>query len=85
MNIPVLGALFRSRDYQKSETELLIIVTPYITKPSSATQIARPDEGFVEAKDPQTVIMGRINKIYGVAGAPNDGGRYRGQIGFIAD
>jgi pilus assembly protein CpaC len=85
MNLPVLGALFRSRDYQKSETELLIIVTPFITKPSSAADIARPDEGFVEAKDPQTIIMGRLNKIYGVAGAPADGGRYRGHVGFIAD
>lgn len=85
MNLPVLGALFRSRDYQKLETELLIIVTPYIAKSSSAQQIARPDEGFAEPKDPQTVIMGRLNKIYGVAGAPNDGGRYRGHIGFIAD
>lgn len=85
MNLPVLGSLFRSRDYQKQETELMIMVTPLITKPVAATQIARPDEGYVEAKDPQTVIMGRINKIYGVAGAPNDGRRYRGQVGFIAD
>lgn len=85
MNLPVLGALFRSRDYQKSETELMIIVTPYIAKPSTATALARPDEGFSEAKDPQSVIMGRLNKIYGVAGAPNDGGRYRGHVGFIAD
>ena len=30
MNLPVLGALFRSRDYQRNETELLIIVTPFI-------------------------------------------------------
>ena len=85
MNLPVLGALFRSRDYQKSETELLIIVTPFISKPSSASDLARPDEGYVEAKDPQTVVMGRLNKIYGVAGAPNDGSRYRGHVGFIAD
>ncbi|WP_342359820.1 type II and III secretion system protein family protein [Terrarubrum flagellatum] len=85
MNLPILGALFRSRDYQKSETELMMIVTPFIAKPSSASNLPRPDEGFVEAKDPQTTIMGRLNRIYGVAGAPNDGGRYRGHVGFIAD
>jgi pilus assembly protein CpaC len=85
MNLPVLGALFRSRDYQKQETELMIIVTPFIAKPSNSSDLARPDENYVEAKDPQTVIMGRLNKIYGVAGAPTDGRRYRGHVGFIAD
>ena len=36
MNLPVLGALFRSRDYQRKETELMIMVTPYIAKPMEA-------------------------------------------------
>ncbi|MGL4495421.1 MAG: type II and III secretion system protein family protein [Beijerinckiaceae bacterium] len=85
MNVPVLGALFRSRDYVREETELLIIVTPLISKPVAASDLARPEEGYVDARDPQAAIMGRLNKIYGVAGAPNDGKRYRGHVGFIAD
>lgn len=85
MDIPILGTLFRSRDYQRQESELMIIVTPYIAKPNPSTEIARPDEGFVDATDQQTVLLGRLNKIYGVAGAPNTGTRYRGQIGFITD
>ena len=40
MNLPVLGALFRSRDYQEGETELVIIVTPYLVKPTSPGQPA---------------------------------------------
>ncbi|MGL4323837.1 MAG: type II and III secretion system protein family protein [Beijerinckiaceae bacterium] len=85
MNVPVLGALFRSRDYVREETELMIIVTPLIAKPVASADLVRPDEGFTDSKDPQAVMMGRLNKIYGVAGAPNDGRRYRGHVGFIAD
>ena len=55
MNLPILGALFRSRDYQRQETELLIVVTPYIVRPVSPNEIARPDDGFADASDPQAV------------------------------
>ena len=69
----MLGALFRSRDYQRQETELMISVTPYIAKPVNPGDIARPDDGFVDASDPQTILLGRLNKLYGItgAGAPN--------------
>ena len=48
INLPVLGALFRSRDYQRKETELMIMVTPFIAQPMNPGQVARPDDGFVE-------------------------------------
>ena len=41
MNLPILGTLFRSRDYQRKETELMILVTPYIAKPMDAAQVKR--------------------------------------------
>jgi pilus assembly protein CpaC len=85
MNLPVLGALFRSRDYNRQETELMIIVTPFIAKPSQPGRLVTPNEGFVDAHDFQQILLGRINKIYGVAGAPNTGARYRGHVGFITD
>lgn len=85
MNVPILGTLFRSRDYQRQETELMISVTPYIAKAMNPGQVTRPDDGFVEANDPQGVFLGRINKIYGVASAPPPGAAYRGRIGFIND
>ena len=44
--LPILGALFRSRDFQRKETELVIIVTPYLVKPVGRTALARPDDGF---------------------------------------
>ncbi len=84
MNLPVLGALFRSRDYQRSESELLIMVTPYIAKPAEPRQMARPDDGFVETHDAQAILLGRLNKIYG-GGSPAAAQGYRGRVGFIAD
>ena len=86
INLPILGALFRSRDFQRRETELMIMVTPYIAKPMEAAQVKRPDDGFVDSTDPQALLMGRLNRIYGVAGpgaAPSAG--RSGRFGFITD
>jgi pilus assembly protein CpaC len=83
MNLPVLGALFRSRDYYREETELMMIVTPYIAKPSGPNQLVKPDDGYVEASDPSAILMGRLNKVYGAAGSPVPPTSYRGKVGFI--
>ncbi|KQP33657.1 secretin [Methylobacterium sp. Leaf104] len=85
INLPVIGALFRSRDYQRQETELMIMVTPYIAKPMEPRQVARPDDGFVDAQDAQGILLGRFNRLYGVAGASPLGSAYRGRVGFITD
>lgn len=85
MNIPIIGSLFRSRDYQREETELMITVTPYIVKPVDPGQIQRPDDGFVEAHDAQTLLMGRLNKIYGTTSGGPVPQAYKGRVGFIAD
>lgn len=84
INLPVLGSLFRSREYQREETELLIIVTPYIAKPSPASALSRPDDGFVDASDPQAWFLGRVNKLYSSPGA-NSGAKVQGRYGFILD
>lgn len=81
-NLPVLGALFRSRDYQRDETELVIIVSPYLVKPVGRGELARPDDGFSTPNDYDATILGRLNNIYGGSGqAPS--GNYQGNIGFI--
>ncbi len=86
INLPILGTLFRSRDFQRRETELMIMVTPYIAKPMEAAQVKRPDDGFVDSNDPDTVFLGRINKLYGVAGAGSAPAQLRsGRFGFITD
>jgi pilus assembly protein CpaC len=63
MNIPVLGALFRSREYQRQETELVIIVTPFIAKSISAGQAQRPDQGFEDVSDQVGFLVGQANRI----------------------
>ncbi|MBO0734737.1 MAG: secretin, partial [Methylocapsa sp.] len=85
LDLPILGTLFRSRDYQKNETELMIIVTPYIVKPVQANEIAKPTDGFADASDPQTWFLGRINKLYASPGNPEAVEDYRGPVGFIED
>jgi len=84
MNLPIIGVLFRSRDYQREETELMITATPYIAKPMEPNQVQRPDDGFVDAHDAQAVLLGRLNKIYGSGGGPLPQA-YKGRVGFIAD
>jgi pilus assembly protein CpaC len=83
MNLPVLGALFRSRDYQRKETELLIVVTPYIVHALDPNQIVRPDQNFQDASDPQTWFLGRVNRIYSTSQSPQPMPGYAGKIGFI--
>lgn len=83
MNLPILGTMFRSRDYQRSETELMILVQPFIAKPSDPGQIAKPDDGFADASDPSTVFMNRLVRTYGQGvSRPNS---FRGPVGFIND
>ncbi len=85
IDLPVLGALFRSRDYLRNETELLIVVTPYIAKPISSQDVTRPDEGFVNSTDPQAWLLGRVNRIYSSRGNPQIMKNFKGRIGFIHD
>ena len=83
MNVPILGALFRSRDYQRNETELLIVVTPYIAHAVDPKEVVRPDQNFQDASDPQTWFLGRVNRIYSTAQSLQPMPGYAGKIGFI--
>jgi pilus assembly protein CpaC len=83
MNVPILGALFRSRDYQRNETELMIVVTPYIVHAIDPNQIVRPDQNFQDASDPQTWFLGRVNRIYSTSESLQPMPGYAGKIGFI--
>ena len=85
MNLPVIGELFRSRDYLRQETELLIIVTPYIVHAIDPKDAVRPDANFNEASDPQTGLLGRVNRIYSRFGALQPMPGYSGRVGFITD
>ena len=84
-DLPVLGALFRSRDFEREETELVVIVTPYIVNPVARDKLARPDQGFNVAHDVGTALLGRLNKVYGASGRPLPKGTYHGSYGFIVE
>jgi pilus assembly protein CpaC len=84
-SVPILGTLFRSRDYVNNQTELMVIVTPYIVRAVSPKDLSRPDDGFANASDPQAELLGSINRIYGVPGRTEPVQNYRGTYGFITD
>lgn len=64
MNTPVLGSLFRSRDFVNNETELVIIATPYVVRPTSPDQIRTPADGFMNPSEGESLLTGRLNSIY---------------------
>ncbi|WP_438275391.1 type II and III secretion system protein family protein [Nitrobacter sp.] len=83
--LPVLGSLFRSRDYVNGQTELMVLVTPYVVRAVAQKDLSRPDDGFVDASDPQADLLGNINRIYGAPGRAEPARHYRGSYGFITD
>ncbi len=85
MQVPILGTLFKSRDYINNQTELMVIVTPYIVRAVAQKVLSRPDDGFADAPDPASVLLGKFNRIYGAAGRPDPHGSYHGSYGFILD
>ena len=82
--LPVLGALFRSRDYTSNQTELVVIVTPYLVGSVAEEQLATPADRLNMPTDRQTILLGRLNKVYGTAGQHPDG-VYHGNVGFIVE
>ncbi|HEX2215414.1 MAG TPA: type II and III secretion system protein family protein [Xanthobacteraceae bacterium] len=83
--VPILGALFRSRDYVNRQTELMVIVTPYIARAVAQKDLSRPDDGFADASDPGTIFLGKMNRIYGLPGKGDPRRPYHGSYGFILD
>ncbi len=59
-DVPVLGALFKSNGWRRNETELMIVVTPYLVKPVSDSQIRLPTDGINSIDDAQRIIMGKV-------------------------
>jgi pilus assembly protein CpaC len=83
--LPILGQLFRSQDYVNHQTELMVIVTPYIVRAVAQKELSRPDDGFAPASDAQSALLGQISRIYGVAGRVEPVGSYATNFGFIID
>tara|TARA_R110002167_G_scaffold71327_10_gene201318 strand:+ start:46 stop:1470 length:1425 start_codon:yes stop_codon:yes gene_type:complete len=87
-DLPVLGALFRSRDYLSGETELVIIVEAYIVSPTSPGRLQTPADGLQTANDAQTILFGQLNQQYGRAAdaapaAARSG--WQGPVGYVIE
>ncbi|POF34444.1 type II and III secretion system protein family protein [Roseibium marinum] len=82
MQIPILGALFKSRDFLRKQTELIVFVTPYVVQPVAVQKLVRPDKNLMPPSDAETIFLNRLNKIFSPAGDAVEG-TYHGQVGFI--
>ena len=85
LQVPILGTLFRSRDFANHQTELMVLVTPYVVRAVAQSQLSRPGDGFSDPNDPSSVLLGRLNRIYGGVGKTESPREYRGKFGFILD
>ncbi|WP_394648550.1 type II and III secretion system protein family protein [uncultured Sphingomonas sp.] len=59
-DIPILGALFRSNSFQRNETELVIIITPYLVHPVNATDVKLPTDGYKAPTDLERALLGKL-------------------------
>ena len=83
--LPVLGALFRSQDFIDNQTELMVLVTPYVVRAVAQKELSRPDDGFAPASDSQSTLLARINRTYGLVAQVDTIGVPQGNFGFIID
>lgn len=85
MDLPILGTLFRSTEFQRNETELVILVSVMLAKPTDPDLLAAPTDGFAPAHDLDRYFIGNLQNIYvkrpPTSGLPADGPK--GPIGYI--
>ena len=82
-NVPILGPLFGSAGFTRNETELVIMATPYLVRPTARKKLVRPDKNFATPNDTGTFFFNEINRVYGGKAGVN--GKYHGRVGFIYD
>ncbi|MBT3360477.1 MAG: type II and III secretion system protein family protein [Rhodospirillales bacterium] len=88
-DVPVLGSLFRSDRFQRAESELVIIVTPYVVRPTSKAKLSAPTDGFASPSDYDRVVTGGTHRRNATIGKPRtvtpDGAALIGPVGFQLD
>ena len=85
-DIPGFGALFRNRDDLTTQTELVVMVTPYLVDPTHPDKIQTPLDGFVASNEADSILLGKINKVYAANGRPKiSGGSLPGPFGHVVD
>ncbi|HBT42703.1 MAG TPA: secretion system protein, partial [Rhodospirillaceae bacterium] len=85
-DVPVLGSLFKSDRFQREESELVIIVTPYIVKPAPSRKLAAPTDGYQAPHDIERIIGGSTGRHADAPAKPRtvtkDGRALIGPVGF---
>ncbi|WP_025091568.1 type II and III secretion system protein family protein [Brucella intermedia] len=81
--LPIVGAMFRNDVRKRSEKELVIIVTPFLSGAVPEANLARPTDNLDFATDESSVLLGQINKVYGKKSPGLKGKRLHGTIGYI--
>jgi pilus assembly protein CpaC len=84
-SLPILGALFRSQDFVNNQTELMVLVTPYVVRAVAQKELSRPDDGFASASDSQSTLLAQINRVYGLGSRVEMVPGYPTNFGFIID
>ena len=83
--LPVLGALFRSTDFRRNETELVIAVTPYLVDPVRGSDIKMPTDGFAHASDMDMIFYGALGTLGNGALHRSNTPMLEGPVGFMVD
>ncbi|SFN92457.1 pilus assembly protein CpaC [Cohaesibacter marisflavi] len=82
-DLPVLGALFRSRDYKRNQTELVFFVTPYIVQPVAKSKVALPTKNVEPSSDMNDIFLGALTRRYDMVGGNGRRGvKYNGRFGY---
>lgn len=85
-DIPGFGALFRNRDDLNTQTELVVMVTPYLVDPTHPDKLQSPLDGFVQSNDLDSLLLGKINKVYAANGQPKiSADTLSGPFGHVVD
>ncbi|MBF0095202.1 MAG: type II and III secretion system protein family protein [Alphaproteobacteria bacterium] len=84
-DLPILGPLFRSTTFQRSESELVVVVTAFVVNPVDGTSMAFPTDGFTPASDLDLYLLGQLHHIYSDGTAPPPADAIRGPFGYILD
>lgn len=83
--LPVIGALFQSRDFENQESEMVVIITPYLVDPAKKDELKTPADGFVSASDPDTIFFGKLNAQYAETDQGLSKENYTAPVGFIEE
>ncbi len=79
-DIPILGTLFRSTDFLRGETEMVVIATPYVVRPTSPNGVSAPTDGFAPPSDLDMYFLNSLYARYGAGKTTNTADRLTGYI-----